>query len=400
MSPRGAPSPACRRGRSKETTVSSGSGAETIPLAVPDLRDEDRRAVLEVLESDRLAMGPWTERFERALADAVGVRHAVATSSGTGALHIILSALGIADGDEVITTPFSFIASANCILYVRATPVFVDIERDGLCIDPRLVEAAITPRTKAILAVDVFGRPAAWEALERIAADHGLTLIEDAAEALGSTLGGRRCGSFGTAAAFGFYPNKQITTGEGGAIVTDDAVVGERCRSLCNQGRDASSSRVEHVRIGFNYRIDELSAALGAIQIGRLEEIVARREEIAAWYQDELGDCDRIALPQAAPGSSPCWFVYVVRLHPEVPPGDRDRILAGLRARGIGCRDYFAPIHLQPSYRELLGHAPGAFPVCESVAGRTIALPFHHRLSRAQVETVGEALRAELDGLR
>jgi perosamine synthetase len=341
-------------------------------------------------------MGPWTERFERALAGAVGARHAIATSSGTAALHSILRALGIGEGDEVITTPFSFIASSNCVLYERATPVFVDIDGETLALDPACVDAAITPRTRAILAVDVFGHPADWKALERIAAEHDLVLIEDAAESLGSAVGGRRCGSFGTAAAFGFYPNKQITTGEGGAIATDDDALCERLQSLRNQGRGVSRATSEHVRIGFNYRMDEMSAALGATQIARLDEIVSRRLEIASWYEDELGACDTLMLPHAAPGTTVCWFVYVVRLVPSLGAAVRSRLLTRLQARGIECRDYFSPIHLQPPYRELLGHARGDFPVCESSSERTVALPFHHHLTRAQVAFVGEALRDEV----
>jgi perosamine synthetase len=373
---------------------------ERIPLALPEIRDEDRAAIDEVLHSGRLAMGPWSERFERALAEAAGVAHAAAVNSGTSALHLIVRALGIGPGDEVITTPFSFIASANCALFEGATPVFADIDPESLCLDPERVEAAITPRTAAILAVDVFGRPADWPALEAIAANHDLRLIEDSAEALGSSLGGHPCGSFGDVGLFAFYPNKQITTGEGGAVVTADEDLAARCRLLANQGRTAEAGWLQHEEVGFNFRIDELSAALGASQMARLEAIVARRRELVAWYAEALGGCDALILPAEPAHASVSWFVYVVRLAAGATKADRDCVLAGLRQAGIGCRDYFAPIHLQRPYRERFGYREGAYPVCEGVASRTIALPFFHDLCREDVSRVAEVLRGLVEGVR
>jgi len=363
-----------------------------IPLAQHDVQPEDIDAVVSVLKSGRLSLGPKTEAFERALAAAAGVQHAVAVNSGTSALHLLIRAFEIGPGDEVITTPFSFIASTNCILFERATPVFVDIDPETLCIDVSLVKRAITSCTKAILAVDVFGHPAQLPALERIARAHSLRLIEDSAESLGSSLEGRKCGSFGDAAIFGFYPNKQITTGEGGAVVTDDARIAELCRSMADQGRGAEGAWLHHVRLGYNYRLDEMSAALGLSQLGRLREIVAARARVASWYLDALSDVDEVVLPQVASAVEMSWFVFVVRLADRFSRADRDRVLAALRQSGVDCRDYFEPIHLQPFIRKALGTMPGQFPVTERVGERTIALPFFPTMAPADVEHIAHAL--------
>jgi perosamine synthetase len=374
----------------------SNHNERPIPLAQHDVRPEDIAAVVDVLKSDRLSLGPKVEAFERALAATAGVQHAVAVNSGTCALHLLIRALDIGPGDEVITTPFSFIASTNCILFERATPVFVDIEPETLCIDPALVERAITPRTKAILAVDVFGHPAALPAIAEIAKRHGLRLIEDSAESLGSTLGGRPCGSFGDAGIFAFYPNKQITTGEGGAVVTDNARIAELCHSMADQGRGAEGAWLHHVRLGYNYRLDEMSAALGLSQLARLKEIVAARARVAGWYFDALSDVNEVVLPKVAEGVGISWFVFVVRLAERFSRADRDRVLGSLRDRGIGCRDYFTPIHLQPYIREALGTHEGQFAVTEQVCDRTIALPFYSQMTQQDVHRVGDALRSSL----
>jgi perosamine synthetase len=365
---------------------------ETIPLARPDVTEIEIQAVLEVLQSPYLALGPRKKAFEEEITKYVGVRYAVAVNSGTSALHLVVRALDIGPGDEVITTPFSFIASSNCILYEGAKPVFVDIDPRTLNIDPERVEGAITTRTKAILAVDVFGHPADWPALERIAEKHGLLLIEDSAEALGSELDGKRCGSFGNAGIFGFYPNKQITTGEGGVVVTDDPEVAALCHSMANQGRGEGGTWLNHVRLGYNYRMDEMSAALGLAQLSRIEEIIEARAKVAAWYTQALARVEGVEPPYVAPGVRMSWFVYVVRLAPEFSREDRDRIIEGLQAQGIGCRAYFEPIHLQPFYRELLGTKEGDFPITEAVATRTIALPFYNRLTKEQIEHVVDTL--------
>jgi perosamine synthetase len=362
-----------------------------IPLARQEVAEGDVAAVVEVLRSDRLSLGPKLVAFEEAIAAYVGVHHAVAVNSGTSALHILIRSLELGEGDEVITTPFSFIASTNCILFERARPVFVDIDPITLCIDPNRIEAAITPRTRAILAVDVFGHPADWAAIERIADSHGLLLIEDSAEALGTELHGRRCGSFGRAGIFGFYPNKQITTGEGGAVVTDDASLAGVCRSLADQGR-GDGGWLSHVRMGYNFRLDEMSAALGLSQLARIERIVADRARVAGWYLDALADVEGLTLPAILPGVRMSWFVFVVRLSSEFTRPDRDRILRELTRQGIGCRNYFQPIHLQPYIRELLGTKEGDFPMTEAVGDRSISLPFYNRLSRDDVNHVAAAL--------
>jgi perosamine synthetase len=364
---------------------------QAIPLARPEVTENDVAAVIEVLKSDRLALGPKLTAFEEAIADYVGVRHAVAVNSGTSALHVLVRSLGLRDGDEVITTPFSFIASTNCLLFERARPVFVDIDPTTLCIDPGRIEAAITSRTKAILAVDGFGHPADWMALERIADSHGLLLIEDSAEALGTEEYGRRCGSFGCAGIFGFYPNKQITTGEGGVLVTDDPSLARTCRSLADQGR-GDGGWLNHVRMGYNFRLDEMSAALGLSQLSRIEAIVADRARVAGWYLKELADVAGVVLPSVRSGVRMSWFVFVVRLSSEFTRPDRDRILRELTRQGIGCRNYFQPIHLQPYIRELLGTKEGDFPVTESVGDRSISLPFYNRLERDDVNRVAAAI--------
>jgi len=372
---------------------------DKIHLARPSVSDADRRAVDEVLRSGQLALGPKIGRLEKALAEIAGVEHAIAVNSGTSALHLIVRGLAIGPGDEVITTPFSFVASTNCILMEGATPVFADIDPTALCIDPKLVQAAITLRTKAILAVDVFGHPADWDALETIAREHGLLLIEDSAEALGSKLDGRKCGGFGDAGVFAFYPNKQITTGEGGAVVTNDADLADRCRSMANQGR-GDGGWLNHVRLGFNYRMDEMSAALGLSQLRRLDELLASRARVAALYQDALAKAEGVVTPRVGADVDMSWFVYVIRLGERYSRLDRDNVLERLRNQGIGCRDYFQPIHLQPYIREMLGTKRGQFPNTEVIGDRSIALPFFAQMTRDQVLRVVEALTQALGDLQ
>lgn len=367
-----------------------------IPLARPDITEREIEAVVAVLRTPRLSLGPKLEEFEGKLAQYAGVRHAVAVNSGTSALHLIVKALGICEGDEVITTPFSFIASANCVLFERATPVFVDIDSKTLNIDVSKIEDAITPRTRAILAVDVFGHPAEWDELERIAKRHNLKLIEDSAEALGAEYKGRKAGSFGDAAVFAFYPNKQITTGEGGAILTDDEEIAGLCRSLRDQGRSESGGWLEHERLGYNYRISDINCALGIAQLERIDEILSKRERVAQLYNERLLRIEGLETPYVAPEVKMSWFVYIIRLEERYGRADRDRILQGLGERGIGCGNYFSPIHLQPFYRELFGYKPGDFPVTESIAERTIALPFYNNLTEAEIEYVVSQLESLL----
>lgn len=360
-----------------------------IPLARPDIGPREEEAVLQVLRSGALSMGPWAERFEQAVAERTGARHAVACASGTAGLHLLLTALGLGPGDEVITPSFSFIASANAIRYTGARPVFADIDPLTLCVDPADVAARITARTRAILPVDVFGHPGALAELRSLALAHGLFLVEDACEALGAELDGVPCGSprFGDGAVFAFYPNKQITTGEGGMVVTDDDSLAALCRSLRNQGRGEGGAWLHHPHLGYNYRMDELSAALGAVQMSRLDEILAARERVAATYAARLAGVEGVGAPHVSPGVQMSWFVYVVRLAPSI---DRDTVMQALLDQGIGCRPYFTPIHLQPCYTEAFGTP--SLPVTEQVAQSTLALPFHNRLTADEVDQVVTAL--------
>ncbi len=365
-----------------------------IPLARPDIGDREVDLVTQVLRSDVLALGAFAPRFEAMIATLADRREGIACSSGTAGLHMGVRALGIGDGDEVITTPFSFVASANCILYERAFPRFVDIEEDSLGLDPDLVEHAASATTKAVLPVHVFGRPCQIQAIDGIARRRGWKVIEDSCEGLGSSVSGRPLGSFGDVAVFAFYPNKQITTGEGGMVVTDDADLAGTIRSLRNQGRDTDGTWLRHVRLGYNYRLDELSAALGVAQVERIAELRAGRARVAAAYELALRGRDWVRLPKAGPGEEVDWFVYVVRLAAGI---DRDRVMARLAEQGIPTRPYFSPLHLQPYFRKTFGFAPGDFPVTERVAASTLALPFSSRLTEEEVGRVAAALREAVE---
>lgn len=374
-----------------------GSDGMKIPLAQPDLTWLERKAVLDVLESTFLSLGPKVPEFERAVAQYIGVKHAIAVNSGTSGLHLIVRALGIGRNDEVITTPFSFISSANCVLMEGARPVFIDIDPETYNIDPAQVEAAITPRTKAILGVDVFGRCAEWDRIEEIARRRGLAVIEDSCEAIGAEAFGKMAGSFGDAGCLAFYPNKQITTGEGGMILTDRDDVAALCRSMRNQGRDEGQGWLEHARLGFNYRLSDIHCALGLAQLSRIEELLAKRAAVAGLYRERLGHLDTLLLPVAPQQGCLSWFVYVVRLADRFTRADRDRILLVLRENGIGCNKYFAPIHLQPFYVEQFGFKPGDFPVTEHICERTIALPFFTTMTPDQVTQVADCLTHAID---
>jgi len=372
-----------------------------IPLSRPDLGPLEEELVLTALRSGRLSIGPMQEAFEGLVAGACETRHAVAVSSGTAGLHLVLLALGIGPGDEVVTTPFSFVASANAILYVGATPVFVDICPKSLNMDPARIEAAITPRTKGILAVEAFGNPEHFEAYARIAARHEIPLIEDSCEALGTKARGKACGGFGRAGVFGFYPNKQVCAGEGGMIVTDDDRLADVCRSLRNQGRGAPANRgrradqgswLTHERLGFNYRLGELSCALGVAQMRRLGELIEGRQRVARLYMDRLMGVSDLVLPTVGDDVEMSWFVFVVRLTAGFGRDDRDRIIHGLRNHEIGAGDYFPCIHEQPHFEALLRENPPHLPIAESVSQRTIALPFYSTLTERDIDLVVQTL--------
>ncbi|MCG3128416.1 MAG: GDP-perosamine synthase [Phycisphaerae bacterium] len=366
---------------------------QEISLSAPDITEAEIQAVVEVMRTPRLSLGPRVPEFEQAFVDRLGVRHAVACNSGTSALHLIWRAMEIGAGDEVITTSFSFIASSNSIMFERGRPVFVDVDPDTWQIDHRQIEAAITPRTRAIMPVDVFGSIPDMDAIGAIARRHKLRVLEDSCEALGSTYKGRKAGTLADAAAFGFYPNKQITTGEGGMIVTDDDTIALRCRSMRNQGRDPDAGWLAHARLGFNYRLPDINCAIGVVQMRRLEEILSRRARVAEWYIERLRDERRVRLQKIPADVHMSWFVFVVRLSDDYSQADRDRIMEALRSRGIGCNNYFTPIHLQPFYGEAFGCHAGDLPRTEALAGRTIALPFHNGLTEGDVERVVREFR-------
>ncbi|WP_428939054.1 DegT/DnrJ/EryC1/StrS family aminotransferase [Fontivita pretiosa] len=367
-----------------------------IPLSSPDITQREIDAVIDVLQTPTLSIGPKIQEFERHVARIAGRRHAVGVSSGTAGLHCAMLAAGIGPGDEVITTPFSFVASTNCILYVGATPKFVDIDPKTLNLDPDQLPRALSPKTKAIVAVEAFGHPGGMPEIERFARQHELILIEDACEGFGGRIGQRPIGSFGRASVFGFYPNKQITTGEGGMIVTDDDTLAELCRSLRNQGRDGMGW-LSHQRLGYNYRLSEINAALGVVQCERIDEILERRRRVAHEYMSRLMDNRYLILPTLQHDTHMSWFVFVVRLSDLFEPGDRDQVMRALRSEGIGCNNYFPPIHLQPYISERFGFKNGDFPICEYVSSRTIALPFFSRMTRSQIHRVCDVLESAME---
>ena len=364
-----------------------------IPLAQPVIGEREVELVTEVLRSGRLSLGPVTREFERRIAERVGARHAAAVANGTCGLHLCVRNAGIGPGDEVITSPFSFVASANCFIYEGATPVFADVDPRTLNLHPDAVEAAITPRTKAVVAVDIFGYPAELDELKALCEEHGLALIEDACEALGAEYRGRPLGSHGWPAVFAFYPNKQMTTGEGGVIVTGDEDEWRLFKSLANQGRADGGGWLEHARFGYNYRLDDIASAIGIGQLERLDSILEARSAVAARYGELLAGLD-VELPCADDEDHlRSWFVYVVVL----PEGsDREHVVGELERQGVASSRYLPSIHLQPYMRERYGFAEGLCPVSESISARTVALPFFARLERDDQEYVVEALRAAI----
>lgn len=360
---------------------------EPITMSAPEIGDEDERLVMQALRSGTLGLGPFAEEFERLCADRTGVSHGISVSSGTAGLHLIVCALGIGAGDEVLVPSFTFAASANAFIVEGAKPIFVDIEPDTYNLDPADLAAKRTAATRAVMGVDVFGHPADWDPI--LAAAAGLHVIDDCCEAIGATYRGRPVGSFGVAGTFAFYPNKQMTTGEGGMIVTGDADLALTCRSLRNQGRSAMSEWLLHDRLGFNYRMDEMSAALGVSQIRRLDTFLEKRARVAEMYTERLAAYGWVRSQVVRPDVEMSWFVFVITLAPEI---DRSKVIESLAADGIPSRVYFSPLHLQPYVRERFGTREGMLPVTEEIARRTLALPFHNNLSEDQVERVVVAL--------
>jgi perosamine synthetase len=366
-----------------------------LPLSRPDISEADIQSVVGVLRTPFLSLGPKLGEFERAFCDYTGARFATAVSSGTAALHLAVKALDIQPGDEIITSPFSFVASANCALFVNAVPVFVDIDPVSFNLDPELIERRITPRTRAILPVHVFGRPANMDAVLDIAQRHHLRVIEDACEALGARWRGRHVGTLGDVGTFAFYPNKQITTGEGGMVVTENPNLDRLFKSLRNQGRGSSGAWLQHEQLGFNYRLSDINCALGLSQLLRFIEILRRRRAVAEEYRRQLADIEGLELPiHELPAAELSWFVYVVRLK-ELAFAEREDVLEALRLEGVGCNNYFAPLHLQPHFRAL-GYREGDFPITEAIAASTVALPFFTTLRNEQITRISDVLRRAL----
>ncbi len=365
-----------------------------IHLSRPDITQRDIESVNEVLRTPNLSLGPKVSEFERRIAAFTGTEYAIAINSGTSGLHLCVRALGIGEGDEVITTPFSFVASANVILYERGKPVFVDIDPETLNLDVSHVEEKIGGLARAILPVHIFGYPCDMDPLVEMASRHNLKVIEDACEAIGAEYKGRKVGKFGDCGVFAFYPNKQMTTGEGGVIVTDSRKIAETCRIMRNQGRD--NRWLEHPHLGFNYRMSDINCALGITQLERIPEVLDRREQVAQMYHERLKGLDSLGLLGSSPSVKRSWFVYVVILDTRFTQGHRNRIISGLASKGIESNAYFFPIHLQPFYRKMFGYKRGDFPVAENIADRTIALPFYNRLGETEIDYVCEHLKREL----
>lgn len=383
-----------------------------VAMSSPDLSEVERQAVAAVLQTPRLSMGPRLEAFEGAIAERVGLRHAIAVNSGTAGLHLCVRAAGIGDGDAVITSPFSFVASSNVLLYERAVPVFVDVDPVTGNLDPAQVAAAADDlveggrraerwlprrgaeswkRLQGVLTVDVFGQPADHDRLAATARQHSLMLIEDSCEALGASYKGRPAGTLGDMAVFAFYPNKQITSGEGGMVVTDRDDLAGMVRSLRNQGRAPGDTWLDHTFLGYNYRMDELNAALGQAQMTRLDELMAKREAVAGWYAKHLVDIPGVEAPVVVENTTRMsWFVYVVRFDPGI---DRDALIHRLEQEGIPSRPYFKPIHLQPYIQQHFGTRDGDFPVAEDLGRRGLALPFSGVLREDEVALVCDTLR-------
>jgi perosamine synthetase len=367
-----------------------------VPLSAPDITESEIDAVTAVLRTNHLSLGPKLTEFESAFARFIGVPYAVAVSSGTAGLHLCIRALNLGEGDEVLVPSFTFIAAANAIRYERATPVFVDIDPATLNINAAQIESAITPRTRAILVVHTFGVPADMAAILEIAQRHSLLVIEDACEAIGAELHNRPVGSFADAAVFAFYPNKQITTGEGGMVVTGNAPLADRIRALRNQGRDPTDDWLQHSEVGYNYRLSELACALGIEQLKRIDGILAARASVARGYNERLQNLPLILPPLELPHTRISWFVYVVRLQRQYSIVQRDALLESLTAAGIGCARYFAPIHLQPAYSDWRDID---LPVTEATSARTLALPFFNRLTGDQQDFVCNTLARGLSSL-
>ncbi len=376
-----------------------------VPLSSPDIVEKDIEAVVGVMKTRFLSIGPKVVEFEKRIGSYVGTRYAVAVNSGTSALHLIIKGMGIGEGDVVVTTPFSFIASSNCILFERGRPLFVDIEENSLNLDADKVEEKLEimsgeelAKVKALLVVDAFGQPADWDRFKEIGKKYNLKLIEDSAEALGAEYKSKKAGSLGEVGVFAFYPNKQISTGEGGILVTDNKELARVARSMRSQGRGENGEWLDHERLGYNFRMDELSAALGCSQMDRIEEILEKRVKVAGMYGEKLTEVEEVQVPFIAEYiNKMSWFVYVIRLDKDV---NRDSVIEYLNREGVQCKPYFTSIHLQPFYRKIFGYKEGDFPITEDISSRTIALPFFTNLKEEQIDYVVAKLKEGIGNSR
>lgn len=369
-----------------------------VNLSGPDITQKEIDSVLEVLKSGRLSIGPKIIEFENKFKEYFNVKHAIAVNSGTSGLHLLVKAVDIGKGDEVITTPFSFVASTNCILFEDAIPVFVDIDEKTLNIDINKIEEKITEKTKAIIPVDVFGQPANMEEIMNLAKKYNLKVIEDSCEAIGSEYNGMKSGTIADGAVFAFYPNKQITTAEGGMIITNDDKIADLCRSMRSQGRATTGVWLHHERLGYNYRLSELHSALGIVQMERLDEILNKRMKIAEMYNEKLQGVDGISIPYIDPNvSRMSWFVYVIQVDKDI---NREKVMECLMNNGIDCKPYFTPIHIQPYITEMLGYKEGDFPITDDIGKRSIALPFHNKLTEEHITYVADNLKKSIKSCR
>lgn len=368
------------------------------PIAKPYITYEDRKSVLEVLNSDYLSLGPKIVEFEKKFAKKIGVKYACAVSSGTAGLHLAVLACGIRAGDEVITSPFSFVASANSILYVGAKPIFVDIDPITYNMNPEKIEAKITKKTKAILVVHIFGQPCNMDPILRLAKKYKLQIIEDACESICATYMGKQVGTFGQIGVFAFYPNKQMTTGEGGMIVTNNKKIYEICDSLRNQGRTENDQWLDHKYLGYNYRLDEMSAALGISQLKKVDFMIRERGKIAGWYNNFLkSHADIIQIPNTILGNSHTWFVYVIKIVNKNT--NRDQLIRNLKKVGISTKPYLPSIHLFEFYRRLFGYKKGDFPISEEISSFSLALPTYLGLRESDCKLISNKLLGEVNKL-
>jgi len=382
-----------------------------IPLSKPDINEEDVKVVVKVLKSGRLSMGPYTEKFEKVVSEYVNAKHGVAVSSGTAGLHLVLKAMEVKRGDYMIVPSFTFVASANVAVYEGAIPLFVDVEKETLNVSKdsledllirikkgkvKILDEVVDPnRVKYFMGVDIFGHPLNWDEILEVTNEWGLEVLEDSCEALGAEYKGKRVGKFGLAGVFAFYPNKQITTGEGGVVVTDDESIAKLVRSMRNQGRGEENEWLLHVRLGYNYRIDEMSAALGYSQMLRIDEILEKRKKVAENYNELLKDYEWVKTPSVKEYvTRMSWFVYVIRLSPDV---NRDRVMRYMEEKGVQVRNYFQPLHLQPFYRRTFGYDEGMLPITERESRKTLALPFYNDLSLDEQKVVVETLREAVE---